>query len=175
MTVISGKKISGTTISAGLVLLGLLFVISVSSGKFTARTDVVPEFEASKTLNAEEFVSAESIEHRPALLNVWASWCLGCRTEHELLMRVADSEVISLYGLNYLDVREDAVRWLGFYGNPYMFSIYDQGGAIGQNMDIDVLPVTILIGQDGDILYRHTGPLNQSILDDEILPLLENK
>ncbi|SPA22499.1 hypothetical protein CBM2633_B70034 [Cupriavidus taiwanensis] len=37
------------------------------------------------------------------LLNVWASWCAACRTEHPVLVEFAARAPVPLYGLNYKD------------------------------------------------------------------------
>src|SRR6476659_10399225 len=62
------------------------------------------------------------------LLNVWASWCVSCREEHPVLLELAKSGTVPVYGLNYKDRREDGLRWLAAYGDPYHLSVVDPQG-----------------------------------------------
>src|SRR5688572_14469865 len=59
------------------------------------------------------------------LLNVWASWCVSCRDEHPVLVELAKSGAVPIYGLNYKDRREDALRWLTVFQDPYRLSVMD--------------------------------------------------
>jgi len=105
------------------------------------------------------------------VVNFWASWCVACREEHPLLLRLANSGA-PLYGVNHRDARDDALRWLDFYGDPYRYSLYDGDGALGEALGIEALPVTLVVGADGRVEFTHLGPLDQGIIDSEILPLL---
>lgn len=129
-----------------------------------------PDFELETVSNAGRSVTAESFSSRPALVNVWASWCLACRTEHALLMELAESRSIAIYGVNYLDDRDDAIRWLDYFGDPFEMSVYDYDGRFGGALGAEVVPATYLVGSSGRILYGHVGPLNEEVLEDEIWP-----
>jgi len=119
-----------------------------------------------------ELTTAASFVKLPALVNVWASWCIACRDEHPLLIELAKSGRIALYGVNYLDVREDANRWLDYFGDPYELSVFDQDGSLGGVLGVEVVPATYLLGPDGRILYGHVGPLDAEVLRREIWPRL---
>ena len=56
------------------------------------------------------------------LLNVWASWCVSCRAEHEVVKRLVGMNIAPVYGLNYKDNPDDARGWLNALGNPYKSS-----------------------------------------------------
>jgi len=129
-----------------------------------------PDFELETVTNAGRSVTAASFSRRPTLVNVWASWCLACRTEHALLMELAESGRIALYGVNYLDERVDAIRWLDYFGNPFEFSVYDKDGRLGGQLGVEVVPGTYLVGSDGRILYGHVGPLDPQVMEKEIWP-----
>mgnify|MGYP000633796872 CR=1 FL=1 len=61
-------------------------------------------FKAKKLFNNEEVISDELFfENKIYLLNLWASWCVPCRTEHHILMQLSSNPSIRIIGLNYKD------------------------------------------------------------------------
>lgn len=106
------------------------------------------------------------------LLNVWASWCVSCRQEHPLLVELAKKGIVPIYGLNYKDPREDALRWLGQYGDPYVLSVVDAEGRIGIDYGVYGVPETYVIDKAGIIRHKHIGPVTQEVLEKTILPLV---
>jgi len=153
---------------AVLVAAYLTVVTGVLESAYTGHRGRLPDFELETVADAGQRATAATFSRRPALVNVWASWCLACRTEHALLMELAESDRIALYGVNYLDGRNDAIRWLDYFGDPYDLSVHDSNGSLGRALGVDVVPGTYLIGPDGQILYGHVGPLDARVLDEEI-------
>jgi len=64
-----------------------------------------------------------------SVLNIWASWCTPCRAEHEILMKIKDLD-IPLYGINYRDKLENAVKFLDDLGNPFTGIGFDFDGVL---------------------------------------------
>jgi len=116
--------------------------------------------ESDKTLSSTDFLNEVS------LLNVWASWCVACRAEHPVLLDLSSTGVINIYGLNYKDKREDALRWLDYYGDPYTKIVHDDFGVYG-------VPETFIIDHKGIIRYKHIGPITEDILENKILPIIK--
>ena len=106
------------------------------------------------------------------LLNVWASWCVSCRQEHPLLLELANSNAVPLYGLNYKDQRDEALTWLAQFGDPYALSISDRDGRVGIDFGVYGVPETFVIDKAGVIRYKQIGPLTPEALKDKILPLV---
>jgi cytochrome c biogenesis protein CcmG/thiol:disulfide interchange protein DsbE len=100
-----------------------------------------------------------NFQGRLTLVNVWASWCIPCRAEHPQLERLATDHRFQLVGINYKDSAENARRFLGRYGNPYVAVGVDLGGRAGIEWGVYGVPETFLIGRDGRILYKHVGPI----------------
>jgi len=131
----------------------------------------IPAFELQDLSQPERTVNDESLHGQIALLNVWASWCAGCRTEHPLLLNLADEKRIPVFGLNYQDERSDALRWLDYFGDPYVLSMFDFEGRLGKRLGVEVLPASFVVDAGGTILYEHTGPLDAKTVNSVILPL----
>ncbi len=123
---------------------------------------------------AEVAVSTETFASEPAVINFWASWCVACREEHALLQQMSEEDGMRVFGVNHLDKRDDALRWLRYFGDPYESSVYDAEGQIGSQLDIDALPVSLVIDAQGVIHYRHRGPLDAATVETIIRPLVDD-
>ena len=153
-------------------LLAFAWWLSTSRQLSPASSQTVPEFSLPQLREPDQSLSAADLRGQVSLLNVWASWCIACRREHPLLMELAAQEAIHLYGLNYKDQRGDALRWLEFYGDPYIASFSDSDGKIGIKLGVHVVPATFLLDQQGRIRYKHSGPLNRELWEQTLWPLI---
>lgn len=116
-------------------------------------------------------VSTDSLRGRVWVLNVWASWCVGCRVEHPFVKRLA-GEGAYIVGLNYKDTAADARQWLDDWGNPYRQNAVDSDGATGLDWGVYGVPETFIIDAAGVIRHKHIGPLGEEDLQQTIRPLL---
>ena len=107
------------------------------------------------------------------VLNVWASWCIPCRDEAPLLMKLAEDKRIRLVGINYKDQPDNARRFLGRFGNPYAASGADANGRAGIEWGVYGVPENFIIGRDGRIAYKLVGPLSAENLQGVFMPEVE--
>ena len=133
----------------------------------------MPEFELPLLHDPGTRVSSAELIGRPFLLNVWASWCITCRYEHPVIEELARMDRIPIIGLNYRDAREDAVNWLQRWGDPYKFHIADEPGRVAIDFGVYAAPETFLIDSEGLIRFKHIGALTEEIVQNEILPLVD--
>jgi len=117
--------------------------------------------------------SPQDMQGKVWLFNVWASWCVSCRQEHEVLVELAKTGVVPIVGLDYKDQRADALQWLRQLGNPYLLTVSDTDGRVGINYGVYGVPETYVIDKAGMIRYKHTGPVTQEALQKKILPLVK--
>ena len=108
-----------------------------------------------------------------SILNVFASWCLYCRTEHPILMDIENRLHLTLYGLDYKDKRVSAIKWLKQYGDPYTKIIFDPRGKLAINLGVYGTPETFIIDKNGIIRYRYVGPVGPNEWKDKLLPIVE--
>ncbi len=133
-----------------------------------APTFTLPQLQIpSQTLSDKDFLGKVS------LLNVWASWCVTCRQEHPLLMALAQQQKVTIYGLNYKDKIADAKAVLERTGNPYAANGFDETGHVGMDWGVTGTPETFVIDKQGVVRYKHTGPLFEELLQEKILPLIQ--
>jgi len=131
-----------------------------------------PAFVLPQLADAKAKFSPADMKGKVWMLNVWASWCVSCREEHPVLVELAKSGAVPLYGLDYKDQPEDAERWLKKFGNPYLLSAVDADGRVGIDYGVYGVPETYVIDKAGVIRYKQIGPVTQSVLADKILPLV---
>ena len=131
-----------------------------------------PTFDLPQLHATDQRISPESLRGQVWLLNVWASWCVSCRQEHPVLVDLAKTGTVPIYGLNYKDQRDEALRWLQQWGDPYKLSIMDPKGVTGIDYGVYGVPETYVIDKAGVIRYKQIGPLTPEILRDTILPLV---
>jgi cytochrome c biogenesis protein CcmG, thiol:disulfide interchange protein DsbE len=130
-----------------------------------------PAFRLPQLHDPAKTFSAQEMRGKVWLLNVWASWCVSCREEHPVLLDLARSGTVPLYGLNYKDQRNDALAWLGEFGDPYLLSAADLDGRVGIDYGVYGAPETYLIDREGVIRFKHIGPLSPDVIQGKILPL----
>ncbi len=82
-------------------------------------------------LTRPDALSLDDMRGQVWLLNVWASWCVACREEHDTLVAFSRRGVVPLVGLNYKDKQPEALAWLSQHGDPYSTSIVDADGRVG--------------------------------------------
>ncbi len=94
-------------------------------------TFVLPPLEGLKENGSQVpgFSNKNLAQGKVSIMNIWASWCVPCRTEHPFLVQIAKLSGAPLYGLNYKDGTEAARRFLGRYGNPYVAVGVDDSGS----------------------------------------------
>ncbi len=112
---------------------------------------------------------------RPVVLNFWASWCVECRYETDLLesawQQYRDQGVVFL-GVAYADVEPNSIAYMEEFGVTFPHAP-DLGTDISQSYEITGVPETFFIDSDGVIRHVQIGPVTQQMLD-ELMPQLLN-
>jgi cytochrome c biogenesis protein CcmG/thiol:disulfide interchange protein DsbE len=132
----------------------------------------VPEFALPPVDGRPLGLSTADLRGEVSLLNVFASWCVECRREHPLFMRLQAGNVVPIHGLNYKDKPEDARNWLADLGDPYTRTGADLNGRVGIDLGVYGVPETFVVDKTGRIAHKHIGALDQRALDETILPLI---
>ncbi|SFP68833.1 cytochrome c biogenesis protein CcmG, thiol:disulfide interchange protein DsbE [Nitrosomonas cryotolerans] len=131
-----------------------------------------PVFQLQQLHEPEKIMTSSDNLGKVWLLNVWASWCVACRDEHLLLVQLANSGIVPVYGLNYKDERDTAKQWLKQLGDPYTISIVDPDGRVGIDYGVYGVPETYVIDKKGIIRHKQIGPVTVDSLENKIIPLI---
>ena len=125
----------------------------------------VPIFEA-KDFNSNIYLNSEKIFEEDIfyIINIWASWCVPCRTEHPLLMKLSKNQSVKLVGLNYKDNLNNAKDFINEFGNPYSQIIIDNDGTLSVEFGAYGVPETFIIDKDKKIIRKFVGPINEEIV-----------
>ena len=132
-----------------------------------------PAFKLPVLSDPDKSISSQDLRGKVWVLNVWASWCVACRVEHPVFVEFAKTGAVPIYGLNYKDKRDDALRWLANFGNPYQQSLSDTEGLVGIDFGVYGVPETFVIDKAGVIRLKHIGPVTPEVLKGTILPLIK--
>lgn len=131
-----------------------------------------PAFSLSKLRTPDQLITESSLSDGVTLFNVWATWCLACRQEHDLLVGLKKAGV-KIVGLNYKDERDAAIQWLDQRGDPYVSTVFDPDGKAGIEWGVYGVPETFVIDDNGVVRFKHIGPLTVQSIQQELVPLLK--
>ena len=155
-----------------LLIVFFIFVFVIfyrglnNSNLYTPKIDEknIPEF-SSKTFFKKRYVNSKDIfnKNKFYILNIWASWCVPCRDEHPLLIKLGKSEKIEIIGLNYKDNLNNAEKFINELGNPYSTILLDRNGTKAIEWGAFGVPETFLIHKNR-IIKRYIGPLNSKLI-----------
>ncbi|MES1157297.1 MAG: DsbE family thiol:disulfide interchange protein [Alphaproteobacteria bacterium] len=126
---------------------------------------------ALSDLNARDLVTSDDFAGKPHLINVFASWCTGCRAEADVLMALKQQGVLML-GVDYKDKPDDALGYLRETGNPYTRIAQDPDGRYALQLGTAGAPETFVVGADGRIRAVIREPLTEETVRTDILPAL---
>lgn len=154
-------------LSVVLVIGGVLAAIGLGlENKNTNKAEVsvvkqLPAFDAPDLLDPNSRVTQQDfLISDYKLLNVWASWCGICLSEHAFLKNLAQQGV-PIYGLNYRDESRAATRYLQQHGNPFVKVAQDPQGSVALDLGVIGTPETYLINSAGEIVFKYSGQLTQ--------------
>ena len=133
-----------------------------------------PEFALRELAGSDvPALSSASLQGKVSLVNVFASWCVPCRAEHPILMRLARENGVPVYGISYKDKAADSLKFLRELGNPYAAIGHDESGRVGIEWGVYGVPETFVVDRTGRIRHKHVGPITPKDLE-TLLPLIGN-
>ena len=163
-----------------LTLAGVLYVgVMRSPNKSTMQSALLgkpaPAFDLPVLGDDTVRVTSAQLAGRPWVLNVWATWCVECRHEHDMLLAIARQSAVPLIGLDWKDEDEAAKKWLADLGNPYSVVAVDRDGRVAIEFGVYGAPETFFIDERGFVQYRHVGAMTAEVWQREFLSRLPQR
>ena len=124
----------------------------------------MPIFEA-KSFDSNTYLHSKKIFEEDIfyLVNIWASWCVPCREEHPLLMKLNKYQSVKLIGFNYRDNLNNAKNFINKFGNPYSQILIDNEGILSVEFGAYGVPETFIIDKNKKIVRKFIGPITREI------------
>jgi len=152
-------------------LLCVIILAAIMLNRFMYRDYHVPQLPPIAT---DSFDYQDILENAPIVLNIFASWCGPCRSEHDELL-VLKEHNIPVYGIVWNDTPAKINAFLAKAGDPYTQIGYDTNNSAIVPLGVKGLPETFIVGKDGHILHHHRGPLNDHYVHNVIVPVFKPK
>jgi cytochrome c biogenesis protein CcmG/thiol:disulfide interchange protein DsbE len=134
-----------------------------------------PLFELPSVEDPAQKITNRDFAGRMYVLNVWATWCVGCRQEHEALMQIAQRKEVPLLGLDWKDDMPLAQQWLRQLGDPYVATAFDAEGRTAIDWGVYGAPETFLVDEKGIVVHKHIAPLTLEIWERDFVPLIRRQ
>lgn len=131
-----------------------------------------PAFSLPSLTDPASRVSSAQLRGHWYLFNVWGTWCVSCREEHSMLLKIRAAGVIPLIGLDWKDERTEALSFLKQAGDPYQSIAVDHDGSEAIMWGVYGAPETFLVNPQGIVVYKYIGPITEQAWQDQILPRL---
>lgn len=145
---------------ASLVMLLTVALGACSDGMSPIDGEVPP-------ITVDEFESMIEASPQPMVVNLWASWCIPCRSEAPLLREAHATfgEEVTFLGIATEDTQSDALAFLDEFELRFE-NRFDRSGSIRGHLGATGLPVTVFVRPGGSIMRTHFG-----VIDDRALAL----
>jgi cytochrome c biogenesis protein CcmG/thiol:disulfide interchange protein DsbE len=131
-----------------------------------------PAFSLPGLLDETAPLQSQSLRGHWTVVNVWGTWCVECRAEHETLLAIKAQGRVPIYGIDWKDDDAKARDWLTELGNPYERIGADREGRVAIDWGVYGAPESFLINPAGTVVYKHVGALTPEIWQREFLSRL---
>ncbi|MDT8435412.1 MAG: redoxin family protein [Gemmatimonadota bacterium] len=145
-----------------------LLLHGMGTDKFTLPSPLegaaAPDFRL-ETMDGDT-VDLADLRGKAVVLNFWASWCIPCRQEHDVLKladRTYDPEDAVVLGVVYQDTEQNARRFLAQLGGDWTH-LLDPTQRTAIDFGVYGVPETFFIGPDGQVAHKKVGPVTWDLV-----------
>ncbi len=145
----------------------VLMMSGCSRDAGTASIEPLPPIDAAAV--SELLASSES----PVVINVWASWCIPCRSEAPLLRRAVEEfgDRVRFIGINVSDTQDGARAFLSEFDLPFEHH-FDPSRSVPAALGGSGVPLTYFFAGGGRLVHYQPGVIDERTLAlqiDEVL------
>ena len=131
-----------------------------------------PQFTLPQLVDPAQTFDSSSLRGGWHLVNIWATWCVTCREEHEVLLQIKQEGRVPIVGLDWKDEDAAAISWLSQLGNPYQVVLADRKGDVAIDFGVYLAPESFLIDPQGIVVEKQYGALTVEDWRNKFLPHL---
>ena len=147
-----------------ILFIIVIFFVALNIDKRYSTENIVGKkidnFKIKFLFSDKVFKNEDLLNGEHYLINIWASWCLPCKKEHPILMKLSEEENLNLIGVNFKDKKNNAESFLKNLGNPYNVILSDADGTNSISFGVFGVPETILIDEKQIVIKKFVGPLD---------------
>ena len=166
-----------------VLALALLFFMRLGAGDSSKLPSTLighaaPPLSLQGFNDQPKLTDADLRQGHVTVINMFASWCEPCRSEHPVLMTLAqDQELIKqgvqLIGIASKDNPKNVKQFLETLGNPYGRIAFDPDNRAGIEWGVYGIPETFIVRGDGIISYKFVGPMDDKALTNLLKPEIQ--
>jgi thiol-disulfide isomerase/thioredoxin len=153
--------------ASGPITLTEAPIVGHPAPDFTLQTAV------GQTITLSEITNQAGSAGKPVVLNFWASWCAPCRVEMPSLQRasVTYNGRVSFIGINQGEDRPTITEFGNEYNVTYPL-LMDPDNRVNRLYEVNSLPTTVFIDQNGTVREVVIGILSETVLQDRVEGML---
>ncbi|MEK7702902.1 MAG: TlpA disulfide reductase family protein [Nitrospirota bacterium] len=143
-----------------VIILGMVMVM-LATGMETSFSEPTPSPDFQVELADGKIITKKSLEGKPALLMLWASWCGVCQRELPNLKKLHDQvrgKNIQILAIGTQDIQANINRYVKDHSDIFTFPVaYDRGNIASTAYNVRGVPTFVLLDEKGEIAYKHVG------------------
>lgn len=126
--------------------------------------------------DAPEVIALLETSTQPVVLNVWASWCIPCRSEAPLLERAHAQfgDEIRFVGVNVADTQSGAQSFIAEFGLSFE-NLFDAPRTVPAALGGSGVPLTFFFAPGGELVHYQPGVVDERTLALQIDELLNRQ